>query len=96
MLFRREFTTGLLLFNSKATDYYVNAAFRVKLLLILIAVAYHLVLFSWVSKWDDDRGKSLGLRLTGLASQFLWVDVIAASSMDRFRLSEAPELRYNV
>src|SRR5260370_6106360 len=36
-----NFVTGLLLFGSKSTDYYLNSAFRVKLLLILVAVAYH-------------------------------------------------------
>jgi uncharacterized membrane protein len=74
-----NFVTGLLLFGSKSTDYYLNSAFRVKLLLILVAVAYHSFLFSWASKSEDDRGKSLGPRFAGFASLLLWIGVIAAS-----------------
>jgi len=74
-----NFIAGLFLFGSKAPDYYLNSAFRTKLFLILVAVAYHLFLFSRASKWDDDQGNTLGPRFAGFASLVLWISVIAAS-----------------
>ena len=74
-----NFVTGALLFGSKATDYYVNWAFQLKLLLIVIAGTYHWVLFRRASKWDEipENGKMSGT--AGIASILLWVGVIAAS-----------------
>ena len=74
-----NFLTGLLLFGSKAPNYYANTAFRIKILLIVIGVAYHLILFSRASKWGDTVANSLGLKFVGVASLGLWVGVIAAS-----------------
>jgi len=74
-----NFVTGLLLFGSKAPDYYVNSAFRIKIALIVLAVAFHLFLFSWASKRDDVSGTVLVTRIAGIASLFLWIGVIAAS-----------------
>ncbi len=74
-----NFVTGALLFGSKASDYYVNWAFQLKLLLIVIAGTYHWMLFKRVSKWEEvsDNGKMSGT--AGIASLLLWVGVIAAS-----------------
>ena len=71
-----NFVTGALLFGSKATDYYVNWAFQLKLLLIVIAGTYHWVLFKRASKWDEipEHGKMSGT--AGIASILLWVGVI--------------------
>jgi len=67
------------LFGSKASDYYVNWAFQLKLLLIVIAGTYHWKLFKRASKWDEvpANGKMSGT--AGIASLVLWVGVIAAS-----------------
>ena len=77
--FAVNFVTGALLFGSKATDYYVNWAFQLKLLLIVIAGTYHWILFQRASKWDGvpANGKMSGT--AGIASLLLWVGVIAAS-----------------
>ena len=77
--FAVNFLTGALLFGSKATDYYVNWAFQLKLLLILIAGTYHWVLFKRASKWDEipENGRMSGT--AGIASMLLWIGVIAAS-----------------
>ena len=74
-----NFTTGAFLFASKAPDYYINSAFRVKMLLILFGVAYHSVLLSKASKWDDAPASSVGIKVAGVVSLLLWVGVIAAS-----------------
>jgi hypothetical protein len=74
-----NFLTGLFLFASKAPDYYVNSAFRVKILLIVIAVAYHALLLFRASKWGDASARSLGSKVAGIASLVFWFGVIAAS-----------------
>jgi hypothetical protein len=74
-----NFLTGLLLFGSKASDYYVNWAFQLKLLLIVIAVTFHGILLKRASKWDavPANGKMSGA--AAFASLLSWVGVIAAS-----------------
>ena len=55
------------------------ACTEARLLLIVIAGAYHWMLFKRASKWDEVpvRGKMSGT--AGIASLLLWVGVIAAS-----------------
>ena len=74
-----NFTTGAFLFASKAPDYYINSAFRIKMLLIFLGVAYHSVLLIKAAKWDQAPASSIGIKLAGVFSLLLWVGVIAAS-----------------
>jgi uncharacterized protein DUF6644 len=74
-----NFITGAFLFASKAPDYYINSAFRVKILLIFFGVAYHSVLLTKASKWDEAPATSVGIKVAGVCSLLLWVGVIAAS-----------------
>jgi hypothetical protein len=74
-----NFVTGAFLFASKAPDYYINSAFRVKILLIVLGVAYHSVLLIKASKWDEAPATSMGIKVAGVFSLLLWVGVIAAS-----------------
>jgi hypothetical protein len=74
-----NFVTGAFLFASKAPDYYINPAFRLKMLLILTGVGYHSLLFPIASRWDEAPAKSVGVKLTGGFSLLLWIGVIAAS-----------------
>ena len=71
--------TGGFLFAAKAPDYYANAAFRVKMLLILAGVAYHLLLLSRASRWEVVPMKTFAIRFVGAISLLLWIGVIAAS-----------------
>ena len=68
--------TGSFLFISKATDYYANGAFRVKILLVFMGIVYHTVILR--RKWDEE-GMSMGAKLTGAFSLALWIGVIGAS-----------------
>lgn len=77
--FGANFLTGVLLFGSKAPDYYVNWAFQLKLLLILIASVYHWLLFSRAAKWSEVPADAKMSGVVGLGSLILWVSVIAAS-----------------
>lgn len=74
-----NFITGTFLFASKAPDYYINSAFRIKMLLIFFGVAYHSVLLIKAAKWDEAPATSMGIKVAGVFSLLLWVGVIAAS-----------------
>ncbi len=74
-----NFVTGSFLFVSKAPDYYVNDAFRIKMLLILGAIVYHSVLFAKISKWDSPLAMSVQHKLAAGISLLVWIGVIAAS-----------------
>ena len=71
--------SGALLFMSRAPDYYINSAFQIKILLVVLGTAYHSVLFHRVGRWDDTPAIPVGARLVGSFSLLLWVGVIAAS-----------------
>jgi len=76
-----QVVTGLLLFSSEATKCYPNPAFRVKMLLILLAGVNALV-FEWtyrsVAKWDEAASTPMGAKLAGLFSILLWFGIVAA------------------
>jgi len=71
--------TGTLMFMSNATGYYANTAFRVKMLLLLLAglnmLYFQTVTFRGVSRWDLSR-PPVAARLAGAASICLWCGVI--------------------
>jgi len=75
--------TGTLLFMSSAPDYYVNSAFRIKILLIAVGVAYHWavigVVLPMVDREDNAAAMPIGNKLVGGFSLAIWVGVIAAS-----------------
>ena len=71
--------TGALLFASKAPDYYANSAFRIKVLLLLVGVAYHWTVLPIVARREDSSATVLGSKLAGGVSLPVWVGVIAAS-----------------
>lgn len=73
-------TFGLLLFSSKASTYYLNIPFRIKMVCLALAavnmLVYHLITERDVAKWD--RGPTpLGARLAGGISLTLWVVIVA-------------------
>ena len=71
--------TGGFLFAAKASEYYLNPAFRIKMLLIFSGVAYHALLLPLAAKWNDASATSGGPKLAGLFSLCLWIGVIAAA-----------------
>ena len=74
--------TGLLLFSSEATKYYVNGVFRLKMLMILLAgtnaIVFHFTVYKRLAIWDEARVPPLGARLAACFSIVLWIGVIAA------------------
>lgn len=81
MGFAVQVITGGLLFSSEAVHMYRNPAFRLKLVLILLA-GVHAFLFQFFSrrnpKWDDPVASPLTPKFAGGLSLILWIGVVAA------------------
>jgi hypothetical protein len=80
--FALQVLTGSLLFSSEAVKIYVNPAFRLKLLLILLAgvqaLLFHFTSHRKVSDWDTASSTPLSAKLSAVASLLLWTSVVAA------------------
>src|SRR6185369_16976447 len=68
--------TGFLMFSSNAVAYYENGAFRLKLVLMVLAAVnmlyFELVTFRTVGAWEGDAKPPLAARLAGVLSMALW------------------------
>jgi len=77
-----QLVTGALLFSSEAVKIYGNPAFRLKMLLLLLAgvqaVIFQTVISRKLSAWDERRSPPIGAKLMGLISILLWASVVAA------------------
>ncbi len=75
-------TTGLMLFFAKPLVYYHNLWFRLKLILILIALAnivyFHFSISKSKHDWDAMERPPLGPRLAAAVSLTAWIAVICA------------------
>ena len=67
--------TGIMLFLSEATKAYANDAFRPKVILLLIALAFH---YGWFTKQVAKEQMPSQARALGLLSLVLWFGVGAA------------------
>lgn len=71
--------TGLLMFVSRASDYWENPFFRIKLVLLALAgvnmVVFHFVTWRSVRSWETGT-PAPGARLAGLLSLLLWIGVV--------------------
>lgn len=74
------FLTGALLFWSHALSAYHSAAFRAKLVLLILsalnAVIYHATIYRKLDEWDTSPMPPMQARLSGLVSLLLWAGVI--------------------
>ncbi|HYY72751.1 MAG TPA: DUF6644 family protein [Candidatus Bathyarchaeia archaeon] len=80
--FALQVITGVLLFSSEAVKVYANPAFRLKMLLIILA-GVHALVFHWtvyrgVAVWDDSTVPPLGAKVSGFLSLLLWIAIVAA------------------
>ena len=77
-----QVVTGVLLFSSEAVKIYGNPAFRLKMLLLLLAGIQALVFQTVVSRklsaWDDRPALPVMARVMGLISILLWVAIVTA------------------
>ncbi|HEX4810153.1 MAG TPA: DUF6644 family protein [Bryobacteraceae bacterium] len=76
------FVSGFLLFASEAADSYVNPAFRVKLILLMLVglnpLIFHLTIYRDVSAWDNRVITPFRARLAGILSLTLWGAIVCA------------------
>jgi hypothetical protein len=76
------FISGSFMFASEATKMYENGAFRVKMLLIVLAGLNALIFentaFRNIAKWDDAPRAPIGAKVAAFVSLIAWVGVIAA------------------
>ena len=74
--------TGALLFSSEATHMVVNPAFRVKMILLLLAgghaLVFHLTAHRTMPVWDEKTLPPAAVRIAGWISLALWIGVVAA------------------
>lgn len=86
--FAVQVITGAMLFASEAVHMVANPAFRIKMLLILLAginaLVFRLTVYRNVKAWDDARVLPVGAKLGGLVSLLLWVGVVAAGRLIGF------------
>lgn len=74
--------TGGLMAIANLTDYVANGAFRMKMLLLVLALAnmliFHAGIWRSVARWGDGEAIPLSARLAGGLSLAIWVGVICA------------------
>jgi hypothetical protein len=80
--FTVQVVTGVLLFSSEAVKVYGNPAFRLKMILLLLAGTQALIFQTLISgklaSWDERPSLPMVAKVTGLSSILLWVGVVAA------------------
>jgi hypothetical protein len=74
------FGSGLLLFWAKAENCYANPAFRLKLLLLLLAASnplvFHLTTYRGVASWEIGTEPPRAAKVAGILSLVLWSGII--------------------
>lgn len=74
--------TGVLLFAAEAAKSYANPAFRIKLVLLVLAglnpLIYYRIVYRRIEQWDASPATPLAARLAGGASITLWTAIITA------------------
>jgi hypothetical protein len=82
---------GLLLFISHAADYFGNTAFRLKMLVMLIAganmVYFHVVTCRNLAEWDRDSAIPRGGRIAGAISLACWIAIVGFGRWIGFSMS---------
>jgi len=76
------FVSGILLFMAEAAKSYANPAFRIKMLLLVVAgvnpLIFHSTIYRRVSAWDESPVTPWRARLTAALSLTLWSGIIVA------------------
>ena len=84
------FTTGGLLFWSRASQAYASRYFAIKLLFLFLAgvnlAVYHLTIDRRRHEWDKAPTPPLQARLAGFVSIVLWLGVVAAGRIMAYTL----------
>jgi hypothetical protein len=74
--------TGFCLFASEATRCWENTAFRIKMIMLVLAglnaLVFHQTAYRRVSNWDDAPITPVGAKVAGCCSILLWFGIVAA------------------
>jgi len=77
--------TGFLLFASESSKMYDNVAFRIKILMIVLAgvnaLVFHTLAYRKVETWNEATAPPIGAKLAGLFSLLLWFGIAIAGRM---------------
>jgi hypothetical protein len=77
--------TGILLFITDAGALAGNPAFRIKLVLIVLAIVNTMVFHRWtarsIDRWDVGQPTPLSAKLAGIVSLVLWAGVVAGGRL---------------
>ena len=77
-----QVATGFCLFASEATRCWENKAFRIKMVMLLLAglnaLIFHQTVYRRVSGWDQARATPAGAKFAGGCSILLWFGIVAA------------------
>jgi hypothetical protein len=80
--FAVQLISGLLMTSSESLKNYHNPAFRLKMLLILLAAGnfwlFHATSYRRVAEWENDRRSPVAARLAAVFSLVLWFGIVAA------------------
>jgi hypothetical protein len=74
-----NFLSGFFLFAGDAAAFYFNWVFHIKLVVILAAVVFGIIVQANVRKWDRPAGIPIGAKLLAFISLALWIGSILAS-----------------
>jgi hypothetical protein len=72
--------SGFIMFSTEATGFVANTQFRIKMLAILLAVLFALIVQWNARKWDQASGIPIVAQLTAVVSLALWIGVILAAT----------------
>jgi len=84
---------GFMLFITKATIYFNDFPFRLKMLLLVVAainmLIFHFGVFRGVEKWDQGCAVPIPARIAGAISLALWLGVIVLGRWVGFSIGES-------
>jgi hypothetical protein len=77
-----QVVTGFCLFASEATRCFENKAFRIKMVMLVLAglnaLIFHQTVYRRVTSWDEAPATPVGAKLAGCCSILLWFGIVAA------------------
>jgi hypothetical protein len=70
--------SGFVMFATGAADYFPDKVFRIKMLVILLALAFAIIVERGVPKWGRSPSIPIGAKLVAFISLLLWLGAILA------------------
>jgi hypothetical protein len=70
--------SGFIMFAGYATAYLPNSIFHIKLLVILLAIVFGVIMQWNVAKWDQSTSTPIVAKLVAFVSLVLWIGAILA------------------